>query len=121
MGAIRTLRLVAITAIDGSVFPWLKRYLRLTPAIGTDGAIHWACLTVAKSTATSAKGIPLPTSRLFMRRTTFWTAARGIRQSPAGIKFLLPNSKGKCLIAIAAIQGLIGQGHQFFSILGSAP
>jgi hypothetical protein len=39
---------------------------------------------------------------------TLWAAARRIRQSPAGIKFLLADTKRKGLMEVAAIQGLIG-------------
>jgi len=38
-----------------------------------------------------------------------WATAWGVGQPPAGVKFLLASGKRKGLIAVAAIQGLIGQ------------
>ena len=80
-----------------------------------------ARITFAKPSAPSAKGTPLPTTRLLVCGATLWAAARRIRQSPAGIKFLLTDGKRKGLVAVAAIQGLIGQCHLFFSILECLP
>jgi hypothetical protein len=63
----------------------------------------------------------LPTIGLLVCGAILWEAARGIGQSPACIKFVLADGKRKGLLAVAAREGLIGQKHLFYSILGLAP
>ncbi len=72
-------------------------------------AIHLTCITLVKTAAPSAKGIPLTTIRLLTYSTAFWTATWRVGKTSVGVKFLLTSSKGELLIAVAAIQGLISQ------------
>lgn len=101
------LRLVAIAAIDGPVIAWLERYLGLVATTGAGRGIHLACVTISMSTAASSIGVSLSTARLLAGGAAVGAATGRISEPPAGIKLLLTNRKGKFLIAIAAMQGLI--------------
>jgi len=124
MRATGVLRLVTIATIDRAVFARLERYLSFIPTACANGGIHLTWFSFAEAaaaTATTAKGTPLSASGLLTSSAAIGATCGGVSQSLACIKFLLTSGKREWLIAVAAIQSLVGIGHIFFSIPGKFP
>jgi len=67
-----------------------------------------ACFALAEATTWGS-------IRLFARSPALRATAWGIGESTARVKFLLTDSKGKLLVAIATIQYLVSQKELSFS------
>lgn len=102
--------LVAILAIHGTIFAWLEGYACFVATASAGGCIHGTGLAVTTETSALASSIAsLVSACLFAGSAARRAAAGCIGQSAASKKFLLAGGERKLLIAIAAIQCLVGQ------------
>lgn len=99
--------LVAVLAIDRTIFTWLERHAGLSTTTCADSGIHRARLAIAE-TATVTAGSALAAG-LFACGAACGTAAGCIGQATAGVKFLFSGSENEFLVAVATIQGLVSQ------------
>ena len=120
MWSTSVLGLVTIATIDRAVISWLERYLSFIPTACADSGIHLTWFSFAEAAATTSKGTPL-SSGLLASSAAIGATCGGVSQPLACVKFLLANGKREWLIAVAAIQSLVGIGHIFFSIPGKFP
>jgi len=88
--------LVTIAAIDGLVASRLEGNLSFVATIGARCAVHLASFAWGATAATAVA------AAIFARIAARGTAAGGIRQPVALVKFLFTNSEDKFLVTIAA-------------------
>ena len=102
---VRTLRPETIATVHWPSISWLEWYLSFVSTTCTRRRVHLTLFAIVIATIISRT----PIARLgFACRPASGTTARAVRQTTAGIEFLLPSGEHKLLIAIAAIQFLIG-------------
>jgi len=102
---VRTLRPETIATVHWPSISWLEWYLSFVSTTCTRCRVHLTLVAIVIVTIISRT----PIARLgFACRPASGTTTRGVRQTTAGIEFLLPSGEHKLLIAIAAIQFLIG-------------
>jgi hypothetical protein len=116
----RALQLITISTIDRSVATRQEWHLSLIAATGAGHRMQLARLSLARTPGTPSSATA--STHLLARCPAGRTACRRIRQTPAGKKFLLANSKGELLITVATIQNLIHKRHKTFSLFqGKCP
>ena len=102
---VRTLRPETIATVHWPSISWLEWYLSFISTTCTRRRVHLTLFAIVIATIISRT----PIARLgFACCPASGTTARAVHQTTAGIEFLLPSGEHKLLIAIAAIQFLIG-------------